>query len=256
MADEKPHIHVEFYLEPVENPKASREAGRPIFEDQEFVRVRIAGDPKNSLISPAHVALGVDQNTGETITYAKKFPEHYRYFKSHETNRVVGTPLGEVPWLTASKVKELQALQIMTVEALAALDGTLLQRIGMGARELKNQAVAWLDKAAATAGNSQLATELAASQEQIAALQREIEAMKAGGVAPVVPDTEPEAETGDNAGDLGEESPFWAWDDPDIKNWIKDNGGTAPSGNASHKTIVARADALNTELAERQKQAA
>lgn len=247
MADEKPHLHVEFYTEAVQDMAATRKAGIPKFKDEEYVRIRIAGDPKNTLVAPAHVAIGTDRETGESLTYAKKFPLHYEHFKRGLSAPLDGIPIAELPGITASKVKELQASNIMTVEALASIDGSLLQKLGMGARELKTRAAGYLDKAAAAAGTSQLAAKLEEQEQTIASLRAQIEAM-AGGKP--VEEIEPQQSDADDS--LGEESPFWAWDDPDIKAWIKDNNGTLPSGNASHKTLVARADALNSELAAKQ----
>lgn len=245
MADEKPHLHVTFYMEPVEDPNETRKQGRPIFKDEEFVKVLIAGDPKNSLIAPA--------NYGNP-SYAQRFPEHYRYFKAGlEQAGAAGTPLTEVPWLTAARRAELKALNIHTVEALAGLDGSLLTRIGMGARELKNQAQAWLDMAAGTAVETRLAGENAVLREQMERMQEQINQMLAGGtVAPaqvVAPVVEAEHEAPGN-------SPFEAWADEDIKNWIKDNSGARPAGNPSHRTLVSRADDLNAEMAEKNKKAA
>lgn len=255
MSENKPHLHVEFFVEATENKRKSREQGRPIFEDAEFVRIKIAGDPKNTLVAPAHSSNGRDRETGEEVTYAQRFPEHYRYFKDNLGVRVDGLPIEEMPWLTASKRAELKALNIHTVEALASLDGALLQRIGIGARELKNQAMAWLDKAAGSVDQGKFAAELAARDEVIEQLKRDIAEMKAGGAAAQSP--EPVSETADDGDDeLGENSPFWAWDDEDIKNWIKDQAGAKPSGNPSHKTLVARADVLNAELAAKQQRAA
>lgn len=253
MSDAKPHLHVEFFTEATENPRKSREAGRPIFEDAEFVRIKIAGDPKNTLIAPANQVSGP-----ERLSYAERFPEHYRYFKDHLGTHVEGLPLTEMPWLTASKRAELKALNILTVEALAGLDGTMLQRIGIGARELKNQATAWLEKLDGSADAGKLAAELAARDELIAQLQRDIAQLQAGGAvpqaaAPEVPNDPPPPEDDEL---LGENSPFWAWDDEDIKNWIKDNSGARPAGNPGHKTLVAKADALNAELAAKQQAAA
>jgi len=252
MSDQKPHLHVEFFTEPVENKRESINAGRPIFEDRDFVRVKIAGDPKNTLVAPADAECARDRSTNEPITYRDRFPEHYRYFSDHKSNPILGTPLGEVSWLPASKVAELKALNIMTVEALAGLDGTALQRLGMGGRELKNQAEAWLDRAAGSVDAGKFAAELSVRDAEIEQLKRDIAELRAGRQTSA---TEPEPPTPASSGDddgLGENSPFWAWDDDDIKNWIKDNAGAKPSGTPSHKTLVAKADALNADLAAKQ----
>lgn len=260
MAD-TPHLHIEFYNDAQENPAESKKQGRPIFEDVEMIRIKIVGDPKSSIIAPAHSSPSRDPETGLPITYAQKFPEHYRYFKDNRDQQAAaGTPLTEVPWLTAAKRAELKALNILTVEGLALLDGTLLQRIGMGARELKNKAQTWLDLAAGTAVESKMAGELASRDEEIEALKRQMADMqqqfsrfdrdgdgKPGGSLPqeAVVEDEPDI-TG---------SPFANWGAEDIKNWIKDQTGARPLGNPSLKTLVARADEINAELAEKSKAA-
>jgi hypothetical protein len=244
MAD-APHVHVEFYTQPVERPAKSREAGRPIFEDEEFIKLQIVGDPKSTWIAPAHQPTERDRETGQEITPAQKYAEHYRYFKANMDQQAAGgTPLTEVPWLTASRREELKALKIFTVEGLAGLDGTMLQRIGMGGRELKNQAQAWLDKAAGSANSAQMAAELAARDEQIEALQRQMAdliAQTKGVKAPVANDEPDEPDTS--------ASPFANWQADDIKNWIADQTGQRPLGNPGIKTLIARADEINAELA-------
>jgi hypothetical protein len=245
MADDKPHLHVTFYMEAQPDPKATREQGRPIFHDVEMVKILIVGDPKTSLVAPAHSSGQRDPNTGEPMTYAERFPEHYRYFKDGQDQmRADGTPLSEVPWLNASRREELKAVNVRTVEGLAGLDGTMLQRLGMGARELKNKAQAWIDAAAGNAVEARLAGELASRDEQIERMQAQINQMLAGG-ATVTATAEPDEP------DTPSNSPFETWADEDIKNWIKDNSGSRPAGNPSHKTLVAKADAVNAELAAR-----
>ena len=234
MAD-APHLHVEFYMDTKENPARSREEGRPIFEDVEMVKIQIVGDPKNTLISPAHYASKRHPETGEPWTYAEQYPEHYRYFKDNADQQgAAGTPLTEVPWLTAAQRAELKALKIYTVDGLAGLDGTALQRLGMGGRELKNKAVAWLDHAKGHAAESRMAEELAARDREIEALKEQM-AMLAAGKAPAAPEPAP-APT---------EEGVWAdYDDEAIKAWIGDNAGRRPSGQPRRETLIAQANEI------------
>jgi hypothetical protein len=46
-------------------------------------------------------------------------------------------------------------------------------------------------------------------------------------------------------------SPFKDWEADDIKNWIKENGGEVPRGNAGHAKLVQRADEVNAALAKK-----
>lgn len=233
--DNKPHLHVEFYVDTVENPRKSAEAGRPIFDEMEFVKIMIAGDPKNTLIAPA-------QSVGSNnMTYAQRFPDHYRLFKAdHDQLAASGTPLSEVPWLSASKREELKALKIFTVEGLAGLDGQLLQRIGMGARELKNQAQAWLDKADGVAADTKMAAELASRDAEIDALKQQMAALLEA-KTPVSRETNVSQEDG----------PFQGYDDEAIRAFIQDRSGKTPDGRLGRAKLVAMAEEiLEAEQAE------
>jgi hypothetical protein len=65
------------------------------------------------------------------------------------------------------KRRELKALGVNTVEQLASLDGTPLKQLGMGGREMKNQAQAYLDNAAGSADVTNLAAQVAALTQQL-----------------------------------------------------------------------------------------
>lgn len=235
-----PHLHVQFYTEATENPGLSRQEGRPIFEDVEMVKIQIAGDPKNTIIAPAHYASKRNPDTGEPWTYAEQFPEHYRYFRDNaDQQRASGTPLTEAPWLSAAKREELKALKIFTVDSLAAIDGTNLQRLGMGGRELKNKAQAWLDAAAGHAAESRLSEELAARDQQIELLKEQMAQLLGGAQKPDPVDT-----SGDGV---------WAqYTDEDIKNFIAERAGRKPAGNPARKTLIAQAN----DILEAERQAA
>lgn len=248
MADaNRPHIHVEFHSVPVEDLNESRKQGRPIFKDVEHCRIRWAGDNKRELDEPANQKFKRDPETNRWITYAEAFPEHYRLFKANEDqDRVNGTPLSEVPFLTEAKRAELRALNVRSLEALASLDGAALQRLGMGGRDLKNKAQAFIDAASGTATETRLAEENAALTARLEALEAMVNSVAIDRT--VAPAAAPVSEPDD---DTPSGSPFEAWGDEDIKNWIKDQAGARPVGNPSHKTLVAKADEINAALAEK-----
>lgn len=231
------HLHIEFFVEPVHNKRKSAEAGRPVYDDIEKVRIRLAGDPKSVLVAPANSGSSVrDADTNERLTYAQLHHKHYEAFKKNEEYKGSGTPLSELTFLTASKRMELSAQNIHTAEALAGLDGANLSRLGMGARELKTQAEAWLSKAAGSAD----VTRLSAENEALKARLDAMEAMMTGAKAPE-PVKEPENSLG--------VSPFADWDDDTIRAWIVEQGGDNPHHKCSHETLVSKADELNAALA-------
>lgn len=234
------HLHIEFFTEAVHNKRESMKEGRPIYKDVEKVRIRLAGDPKSVLVAPAHSASSArNPETNERLTYAQLHHKHYEAFKKNEEYTGTGTPLTELPFLTASKRKELQGLNIHTAEALAGLDGANLNRLGMGARELKTQAEAWLANASGSADITRLASENEALRARLDAM----EAMMNGN-----PNVAKAEKAGDPPSPSGV-SPFADWDDDTIRAWITEQGGDSPHHKCSHDTLVAKADELNAALA-------
>lgn len=154
-------LHVEFYIESLLSEFKSEEAGRPIHEDMEFVRILIPGD-KNTAID--RVASAEDK---------KRFHEEYGRFKAgeQEAAQAVGTPLSQWPAISRALAKDFAALNIHTVEQLAQLSDTGKQAFGMGANEWSVKAKAFLE----TASNSATAQKYASENE---ALKRDIELLK------------------------------------------------------------------------------
>lgn len=241
MADEKPHLHVEFFTEAQENKSKSAKEGRPIFDDVEFVRIRFAGDQKNVLVAPAHMTGTIrDEITNLPLTYAQRFPRHYEAFRAGQAYLGSGTPVKEAPFLTEAQRRELAALNIHTLEALADMDGAGLARLGMGGRALKDKAIAFIAKASGSADVTKLAGENAAMKEQIEAMQKQMaELLKAKS-----PTVKEPAQVSNSA--------FSEWQDDDIKAFIEDRRGARPRGNPSHATLVSMADEIVAEDAAKQ----
>lgn len=226
-----PHLHVEFFTDSVHNPRLSAEQGKPVYQDTEFVRIRFVGDKQNVFVAPAE-DFGTARNPdGSRLRYKEEFHKHYEVFKAGAKDLETGTPL-ESLGLPASKVAELKASNVFTVEGLAILDGTLLQKLGMGARELKTRAEDFLNKA----NNVQFADKL---QAENAELRKQIEelAKKVNGGSQ--PSDEYDAKA----------SPFYDWDDETIRLWIEEQGGDKPHHKCSHDTLVQKADELNAKIA-------
>ncbi|MEF0939629.1 hypothetical protein [Rhizobium sp. BR 362] len=170
-------IYAAFTLEPVEQSFKSKEAGRPIFEDREFVRIVIAGDKNTEVFREA------------TDTDKERFHEPYARFKRGlgEREQIVGTPLAQWPLLKPSQIREFEAINIYTVEQMAALSDTMKQNIGMGAHEIVAAAQAFLASAkdgsvasALAAENERLKTDLDLLREQVKALSDRLEESERG----------------------------------------------------------------------------
>lgn len=166
-----PHLHVTFFLQGRPDPKASREAGRPMFRDVEMCRIRFSGDRKKELVAPAHEPFQMRREDGQHMTYAERYPDHYAAFLKNKADAITGTPVSMLPGLTPSKVRELEASNIVTVEALAALPDRVIGKMGMGARELVERAKGFLDNARDNAATDAIRAENAELRERMARLE-------------------------------------------------------------------------------------
>lgn len=220
----------------IKNEAKSKEAGRPIYDDMEVVEVRFAGDRNRVGVFPAHSFSGWVTNpqdgSQEQQTYAMRWADQYRRFKMQTQQIAEGTPLEELTFLTNAKRLELKALSILTAEALAALDGNELKALGMGGRELKNQAIAYLEAARGTADVTKLAADNVSLQAQVDEMRREMQEMVAAAKAKT-----------------SSINPLEAMSDEDLKALIKTKTGSAPRGVPSHATLVAMATEVSQQAA-------
>lgn len=236
MADATDLLVIKFKADKVKNEAASKQAGRPMYDDIELCEIRAAGDRNTVKVFPAHSfhrwINNDDDGSQEKQTYAQRWSAQYRRFKENRDQVQDGTPLSELPFLTEAKRAELKALSIYTAETLAALDGQNLKTLGTGGRELKNQAQAYIDNASGSANVTRMAAEIESLKTQI---------MDLGANPKLPPPVEaPEPEAVDE---------FEAWADDDLKAWIAQQTGSRPKGNPSHDTLVRMAREASAEAA-------
>lgn len=234
MADNKDLVFPQFKILTTRNDAKSKEMGRPIYDDLEVCEIRMAANKQTVAVFPAHEVSGwVDGEDGTRTeqTYAMRYPDQYKKFKAGEAQAMSGTPLEELPFLTQSKRMELKALNIYTAEALSMLDGQNLKLLGIGGRELKNQAIAYLENAAGSADVTKLASDNALLKDQIAELREQMAALQKQATLPAAA------------------SAFDDWADGDLKDHIEKATGSRPRGNPSHATLVGMANSLEQAAA-------
>jgi hypothetical protein len=209
----------------VKNPRKSAEAGRPIFDDIELVELRHPAS-KDVGVYPAMEGShwGEDPLTGEMrrITFAERFRTQYQQFKAHDQQTKSGTPLDYLTFLTAAKCAELRALNIYTAEALALIDGSELKNLGPGGRDMKNQAIAFLESSSDMAKVTKLEAELEAVKARNQVLEDDIKQT-------ITTLKEPPSE-------------FDGMSDEQIKDHIKSLTGVTPKGNPSRRTLIRMAE--------------
>ena len=166
----------QFFTEAVKLEWKSRQEGRPIFEDREFVRIIIPGDRRSMAVEPV----------GEE--HKARWPREYEAFRAGREAPLEGTPLSEWPvsMMSPARVQELAWFNLRTVEQLAAVNDAQLQTLGMGARELRERARTWLEVAAKGAGpierlisrNEELTRETVRLARELKAANAELSAHK------------------------------------------------------------------------------
>lgn len=171
---------VQFFIDAVKLEKESEKAGRPIFEDREFVSIRIPGDKNTEIIEEIRLRLGTQAD------YTVRFAEQYARFKANEKQQYVGTPLSEWPAMTPARIKMLEFHNIYVVEHMAAATDVAIQKLGMDGVELRRQAQSYLLKAEGTDAEKELLKDkLATLQAQVAELVKAQQPKPEGHIAPV-----------------------------------------------------------------------
>ena len=157
-------ILLKFFWKPVENPERTKAEGRPVFDDEEWVNVRI--DEKSEHSMP------VDRfwNATERDEPADRewYQRCYQAWKMSEEAPLNGTDLAEWPQVTASRVEECRRVGIRTIEELARATDGEIGKLGPGGRDLQQRAKSWIEVAA----------NQGAASEKIAGLEEENELQK------------------------------------------------------------------------------
>ncbi len=161
-ADDK--LYVEFFRKPVMHPGKSREAGRAVYEEQDFVRVHVPGDKSSVIVKPMN-----DFNIA-------RFRTKYEKWKTTQGDVVTGTPLSALPGMTPAKVEEYKYFKVMTVEHLADAPDNLGQKF-MSFQGDKAKAKAFLQVAAGNAPIEKMNAELAKRDEEIETLKAQMAAL-------------------------------------------------------------------------------
>ena len=159
-------LAVRFSMEPWHNKKASKEAGRPIYDDIPFVDIRKPGDRNTRIFRPV---AEIDK---------QRWPRHWKQFLEDGAEAISGTPLEQWPAITRGMAEELRYFNVRTVEELAGMADSACQNF-MGIQSLRDRAKAFLAVSQESAEAEQLAAELNKRDAEIAALKAAVAELKA-----------------------------------------------------------------------------
>jgi len=157
-------LHVTFSRMPVQNSIKSAEAGRPIYDEADYITTRIPGDKYFVAVEKV------------TESHKRRFPNQWLAYQQGISQATSGTPLEVWPQITVSMVATLKASGVTTVEQLAEMSDANGQAV-MGYHDLKRKAQAFLEAAKGEAVNNKMAAELSKRDDEIAALQAQMAAL-------------------------------------------------------------------------------
>jgi len=261
------HCLVKFFTKARQNKAKTAKAGRPIFDQHEFVEIRLAGDKDSVVVAPAHeVTMTVrtsPADTGTKITYAQRFPEEYAAYKRQEEIAAVGTPIEELTALNVAERAELKAVNIITVEALAGLGTT--KGLGMNGDRWVDLAKAYLKRAESGKTDAELVEKMKSMEQANATLQDQIKQLMAkleGGPAPAAtapaapgaPELAEQPDPDDGAGasddpvdEVDEAGPFFGYNAQALRDYIKGQTGDGVKGRPSLNTLLSMAKEVLAE---------
>jgi hypothetical protein len=159
-------LYVEFSRRPRLQPGKSREEGRAIYEEVNYVRIYVPGDKGSVVERPV------------TEQDAYRFADRYAKWQAGQAEAVTGTPLSSLPTMSPSKVEEYKYFKIVTVEQLAEANDNLGAKF-MSFNQDKQRAKAFMEVAKNNAPIEAMNVELAKRDEQIDNLKTMVEALQA-----------------------------------------------------------------------------
>lgn len=171
------NLIIQFFVDKKLMGAKSEAAGRPIYEDREYVRVMIKGQDKQIVVHEV------------TAQIRQKYPISYQRFLQQKPAPVIGTPIDMLPGVGPSLAHHLKGLNLRSIEDVANVtDENTLQAMGAGARDLVKRSRAWMEQSSERAlnleeANKQLAADnedlkakIAAFDERMAALEKKPQA--------------------------------------------------------------------------------
>lgn len=179
-----------------EDRTASLAAGHPVYVEEAWIIVTPQGskDRHERLADEWLEQKKRDVEEGRfPEEWYQAYKRHYELWKQNEAIPEDGTALKNWPTASKAQIQTLLALNIRTVEDLAAANEESISRMGMGGRTLKQRAVEWLSSAenqgktanrmtAVEQENAELREVVKKQGEQIARLLQAMPPIPAGAV--------------------------------------------------------------------------
>ncbi len=173
------NLPAHFYTGSWHNKKKSEEAGRPIFEDVPFIKIRIPGDSKLFGID-TRARINESPHPDWSGYHNLRFPKQWAAYKAGLKGveaQSGGMPLHMWAPATRAMVEMLKHNGIYSVEQLAGVNDANIGGIP-GGLALRQTARDYIEAAKGTAHITKMRAELEASNEAASEQKQEIEELK------------------------------------------------------------------------------
>lgn len=161
-------LRTTFFMKPVVNALKTKEQGYTVYEDKEYVEIKVPSAAGTLTV----ICRPVEEDDKQ------RFAEKYAKFKSKSEKKKEGLPIEEWPPVPPSIVKQLESVDIVTVEQLAKLPDNMLKFLGSDYSYLRDKAARFLKAAEDGKELSKLSDELKKAQETIEFMKQQMEEMK------------------------------------------------------------------------------
>jgi hypothetical protein len=171
-----------FFYDSVHNEQASIAEGRAIFDTALYVDIitpgQMSSTPRFELertwSEQSIKALGISTHFTRSHKYNEYVEQIEKFKRLDLAEDLGGTPLKQWPLISRGMAASLSGLHIHTVEALAGIADTSLDNIGMGARDLREQARSFLAISQGSAEVSQLTDRVTNAEREVQRLTSDL----------------------------------------------------------------------------------
>ena len=153
---------VGFYKKSIQNAAKSREEGKPVYQDQDFVKIQHPGETLNIVDRPARP------------DDAQRWPRQWHQFINSVEQKPDGIPIDLLFPDKPTISRTLRGYNIHTVEQLANLSSEGISRVGLGCQEWVNAAARYVERAEKGVSHHKFEAALAEKDTQIRAMQRQL----------------------------------------------------------------------------------
>lgn len=159
-------LHVSFDTEAVLDKGATFDQGTPIYRDVEFI----------TIIPPGKIGKDLKVRSPVTEYYKWRFPIDYKRWKEGREQHISGTRLALLEDMSQARIKELEALNVFTLEQLVELSSSQGSVI-RGLSSLQSKAKAYLANAKERGQEAALQAALAARDEEVDLLKNQLQSL-------------------------------------------------------------------------------